>query len=320
MRNWITFLMTLLAGSASYVNAGPCCTDLTFEAGYRRDDLSFSVQVPECDPIFKTRSRFKEIDIFQLGLRGQTNLGCNFFGRAGFSVGWILDGDYSESTNLLESAETPFSGEFCFETGTDNIIDGRFVIDFNLAIGYPFYFCDCTMYIAPVVGYAFDEQNLEIEDSDRFDFTEIASSIFAPESYGDCCTDKFVSRWYGPFIGLDFSYRPCGECWSIFAQLEYHYARHKIKRHEFTGFSDFNDFDSTSRHAHGWVFAAGADYAFCSCWTVGFDVKVQDWSATREHRFCHSEYGFFSSGSNDRYKTHADWRSFAVNLTVGRCF
>jgi len=316
--------MTLLAGSSmSYANAD--FAEVNFEAGYRRDSLSWTLQAPACDPVFKFTSKYEDIDIFQIGVNARTNLGCNFYGRASFNWGWILDGDFKDKIRVFNSffVAPGFEEDFEFTLERNDVLDGRFVVDLDIALGYPFYFCDCTMWLAPVIGYAFNEQNICVEEDQRFDFFFDGDDFLVPFFVdGECCCDKFISRWYGPFIGLDFDYRPCGECWNLFAQLEYHFARHKTKRHHFTDFEGFREFDSTSRHAHGWVFKAGANYDLCNCWTLGFSVKVQDWSATRRHRQCQDNFSFTDifDTSSDRVKAHASWHSFAVNLTVGHCF
>lgn len=324
MRKWITFLMTFLVGSVSHANALVNGSQLNFEAGYRRDSIGWSAQVPACDPIFKSSSRFKDIDIFQLGLHGRTNLGCNVYLRGAFSWGWILDGDLDEKFELFTSPLASVSevdiDAVTATTRSDNVLDGRFVLDFSVALGYPFYFCDCTMAVAPVIGYSFDEQNLRIDSGENFDLTHV-DGVLVPFQGSGCCDDKFISRWYGPFIGVDFVYRPCGDCWSLYAELEYHFARHKAKRHAGHGGEFFDAFDSTARHAHGWVFGAGADYDFNGCWTVGLSVKVQDWGATRRHRECDDGSDFSEIFScNPRVKSHVDWHSFAINLTLGREF
>lgn len=324
MRKWITtFLMTLLIGSSSYATATVTGTEVDFLAGYRRDSLGWSFDIPACDPLFRTSTKFKDIDIFQLGVHARTNLGCNFYLRGAFSGGWILDGDFSENSDVFLSLDDfgrcfDEVDAFGFGFSSENVVDGKFVIDFNAAIGYPFYFCDCSMYLAPVLGWSFDEQNICIEDRERFVLEEF-EDFFVPKDGENCCNDKFISRWYGPFIGLDFVYRPCNECWGLYAELEYHWARNKTKRHDFVGFSGWDHFNSTSDNAHGWVFNAGVDYAFCYCWTFGVNVKVQDWSSTRRHRECGSEFSDFFCSDN-RIKTHASWHSFAVNLTLGRAF
>lgn len=335
MRKWITFLMTFLVGSVSYVNANTGSSQVNFEAGYRRDNLSWSLEAPSCDPLFKLSSKFKDIDIFQIGVRARTHVGCNFYARASANWGWVLDGDFEESIKIFADnfrdtcdcdnfATNGFDGFDCddgiaveFTRDSENIIDDKFVADVDIALGYPFYFCDCSLYVAPVIGYSFHEQNICIEDVEELDFFA-TDGFFLPGEGDECCCQKQVFRWYGPFIGVDFGYQPYGECWNIWASLEYHIGRFNFKRHHHNhGFSGIDGFDSTSRHAHGWVFAAGADYDFGNCWTIGFSVKFQDWSATRHHHDCEfddSELGFHS---DDEVRTHANWHSFAINVAVG---
>lgn len=318
MRKWITFLMTFLVGSVSYVNANTGSAQVNFEAGYRRDDLSWSVEVPSCDPLFKISSKFEDIDIFQIGLRARANVGCNFYARAYASWGWVLDGDFEQSFKIFaDGFDAVDTVEF--RTDSENIIDDKFVADFDIALGYPFYFCECTMYLAPVIGYGFHEQNICIDSAEAV-FLGEEDSFLIPFTGSECCCQKQIFRWYGPFIGVDFGYQPCGECWNLWASLEYHVGRFKFKRHDF-GSAPFSDFGSTSRHAHGWVFAAGADYDFGNCWTLGFSVKFQDWSATRHHRECFSD-GFDSTffGSDDEVKSHASWHSFALSFALGYDF
>lgn len=318
MRKWTTFLMTFLVGSVSYVNANYGSAQVNFDAGYRRDELSWSLEVPGCDPLFKLSSKFKDIDIFQIGVRARTNLGCNFYARASADWGWVLDGDFEESVKFF-AGDLGFPTDVEFRTDSENIIDDKFVADLDIAIGYPFYFCDCTMYVAPVIGYGFHEQNISIDDQEDFSFFTEGSFLFADSGSG-CCRQKQIFRWYAPFVGLDFGYQPCGECWNLWASLEYHVGRFKFKRHHHNfGFSGLNDLDTTSRHAHGWVFAAGADYELCNCWSIGFLVKFTDWSATRHHRDgCRFDEfsSFFGSSGDDEARAHADWKSafFAVSV------
>lgn len=331
MRTWITFLMTLLVGSSiSYANAD--AGQVSFEAGYRRDNLSWNHSFPSSDPIVSTSSKFKDLDIFQIGLKGRTTVGCNLYLRANAYWGWILDGDFKQSATIYGSNgyDNSFGGAnfnrgFEFSSDSQGAIDDKYVYGVGAAIGYPFYFCDCTTVLAPVIGYAVDEQNVQLE-SGGFDFSG-CDGVFVPVKGSGCCTEKFITRWYGPFVGLDFSYRPCNECWSLYAELEYHWGNFRGKRHNTHSFDFFDQGNHSSHNATGWVFAAGADYDLCNCWTVGFSVKFQDWSASRHrrHSFDNNDYQdyFFSDNSgccNSRARDGHKWHSYAINLTLGHSF
>jgi hypothetical protein len=306
MRKLITFLMTLLVGSSvSYANAD--FGQLTFEAGYRHDEISSKLKASSHKN--KLHRKFDNLDIFQIGLTGRTMLGCNFYGRASANWGWIIDGDYKRTFSSSQIPAIPgFSdvSDFVVSDRNRNLIDDNsFVYDANIAVGYPFFFSDCTLALSPTIGYAVNVQRLTVADAG------IASDAVA------CCKNRFHYRWYGPFVGVDFTYRPAGECWNLHAGAEYHIARLRSKFDQ--GATD-GFLESTSRRAHGWAFEVGADYDFSSDWTAGLSLKVQDWRASKRH----SHYGYDSSSdsssSSDRAKAHNKWNSYAINLTLGKQF
>ena len=43
-------------------------------------------------------TKFKDLDIFQIGVQGRTTLGCNFYVRGNAYWGWILDGNFERNT------------------------------------------------------------------------------------------------------------------------------------------------------------------------------------------------------------------------------
>lgn len=328
MRKWITLLMTcLVAGSVSYANANVGQVD--FEAGYRRDNISWKLRAPSDDPVVSTSHRFKDLDIFQIGLNGRTTIGCNFYLRANAYWGWILDGEFERHV------ETSFSDygcgcddfEFGFNSHAKTTIDDQYVYGVGAAIGYPFYFCDCSAIIAPVIGYAFDQQNIKVENvqfNGDFRNESCYSDYYSSCSEESCCDQSFHNKWYGPFVGVDFNYQPCNACWNVYADIEYHWGNFTGHRSGLDGFNSFDRHDRKSNEATAWVFALGGDYALCDCWTIGFSLKFQDWAANRHHRQNDSaDDDFFGYGErccNDRVKTNHKWHSYAINLTVGHDF
>ncbi len=333
MRKWMTFLMALMVGASSYTFAHG---SIGLELGYRQDTVDLK-HVYGDD--LEIRQHFHDLDIFQIGLKGKGNLGCNFYGRAEGTWGWVLDGDYNEkvaqfgSNSFNDGYGSYFGGSFQKTTDFEDVIDDKYVFDANVAVGYPFYFCDCTMSLAPTVGYAFDEQNLEVCRGD-LDFVSGDEYGYGGDGFlafegSGCCEQKFINKWYGPFVGVDFEYRPCNECWNVFAELEFHWVHFKGKRHEaihgIGGNNDFGQYRAT-HHGHGIVFNVGAEYDFCNCWTASLAVKFSDFRAHKNHGGSGSFFGSsddysssessFSGSGRGNYK----WRSYAVNLLVGRGF
>jgi len=324
MRKWITLLMTLLVGCVSYANAntGQVC----FEAGYRRDTIDWRTRFPSDDPFLKSSRRFKDLDIFQIGVHGRSTLSNNFYVRGCAYWGWILDGDFKRSSEV-DFDVSDFSDDNLRFGVTDHnrsTIDDQYVFGINGAIGYPFYFCDCTMILAPVIGYGFDEQNVRVDDSGfNFDFADSYNDDFNGEG---CCRRTFISRWYGPFVGVDFDWRPWNSCFNLWAEVEFHWGNFRGKTSHHFNDDGFFGFDNRNRHsneAKAWVFAGGIDYDLCNCWTVGLSFKVQDWSANRHHRFCDRELDLsydFGQMCDHRFRDNNKWRSYAINLTFGRDF
>lgn len=315
MRKWITLLMTLLVGCGSYANANQ--GQVFFEAGYRRDTIDWRQRFPSNDPLVTSGLKFKDLDIFQIGIHGRTTLGCNFYARGSAYWGWILDGNFKRNFNTyLPTYSESSDDNFRVALGDNNrsTIDDKYVFGVNGAIGYPFYFCDCSMLLAPVIGYAFDEQNIRVDD-EGLSF----GSYFFESSDRGCCNHAFISRWYGPFVGLDFEWRPYNTCFDLWAELEWHWGSFRGKR---SHLDDFNRFDRGNRSSHkatAWTFAAGFDYDLSNCWTVGLSVKFQNWAANRHHRFCDGGADE-TARCDDRERTNHKWRSYAINLTLGRDF
>lgn len=324
MRNWITFLMTLLvASSGSYASAD--LGTFNFEAGYRHDDITWKNKLTS-SPDISTKTRFKDLDIFQIGVNGRSTIGSNFYVRGSAHWGWIIDGDIKESINIHASTND-FSNEATFSSRDHNIVDGRWVFDIDAAIGYPFYFCDYTTVLAPVVGYAFDEQNIRFDENGRSD---IFDDSYASTS---CCytCNKFVNRWYGPFVGVDLTYNAMNQ-WNLYASLEYHWAQLSARRN--AGGSDLglSDFHGRTRHAHGWVFDIGAAYDMCNQTTFGIDFSVKEFRAHRHHhnRFAsafdfgsdssYDDYSSSSSNDNGRGRLRHEWCSYSISFSLGREF
>lgn len=335
MRKWINFLMAALVGSSvSYLQAD--AGQATFEVGYRRDNVSWRQKDDSSFPGFESSTRFENVDIIQLGLRGRTNIGCNVYVRGAATWGWVLEGDFEQTYATTAGAGGSFEGSSSSSTTTvedsdsssgvfnalrrvakqKDIVDDQYVYGIDFAFGYPFYFCDCSLAVAPTIGYAFDEQNFRVQNSGfKLDSgstgEEVAGLVIREGS--DCSWHKFVSRWYGPYVGFDLGYKPATDCWSIGAEIAWRFRNQfKAKRHDDA--TDGRDFHAS--HAHGWLFRLAADYELCNCWLVGASFAYQDLSVTKHNHHSGSES---SLSLGDGIHTNK-WRSFNLNLAIGHKF
>lgn len=329
MRKWLTLCMAFVS-CASYSSATNAQVQIL--GGYRQDSVNFKIQTPRIDPEVATSSRFENVDIFQIGLRGRSTIGCNFYGRVSADIGWVLDGDHTERTslNVFESSSSSsdisssscccsdeyISGSVIETLRNRNIVDGRLVFDADIAFGYPCYFCECQAYLAPVVGYSYNQQYFTDDNNKKFTFD---SSRIVYEH--DCCTNKLMSHWYGPFVGLDFNYQPCGGCWNAYAAFEYHWANNKTKREVSSSFDSLDNFNHHFSSGHGWLVNIGLAYDWNECWGIGLDFVYRDYSASRHSHFDNSDVEeFFGSSLDGSFKASTKWRSATVNIALTRSF
>jgi hypothetical protein len=327
MRKLITLLMTLCT-TYSFASEN----FLMFEAGYRHDSLDWSVQTPKHDPQIKVGTDFKDVNILQVGVKGRANIGCNVYARGSFDWGYVLDGTAKNKTRIFATPDQSRDNQAVDASlllSSCSELNDRFVLDADLAIGYPFYFCDCQASIAPVVGYSFNEQYFEADANSRVILDSCGFDEFLTDAplYSN---NKFISKWYGAFIGLDFKYDP-GTCWDTYASLEYHWANNKTKHHNVTGLG-IGDCWNRHYNGRGYLFNMGFSYDLDHCWSVGLDFTYRDFTAHRHGSFGHDAASEFlalvnsssddSSSSSDSfsddYKSSNKWRSYFIGLTISK--
>lgn len=322
MRNWLALLSTLCVGTTLSLSAMDSRTWVAVEADYRHDQLNWEFKAPSPDPLIESNIHFRDIHIFQIGVAARTVMDCNVMLRAEASYGWVLDGDVSETLRVFGTEVDEI--ETCTEAKSCNILDGRYVADLSIGIGYPFYFCDCTVSFTPVIGYAYSSQYYAEDRNNELEFDPLDPGATIVEDEDVSLRNKYVSRWYGPFIGIDLGYSP-DACLSLYAEFEYHFAHWKGKRDSDVNFELFDCFDRASHHAHGAVVAVGLNYMFCDCWFIGLNAEYQDWSAHKSVALGNEmiEEGFMADDPENHglhFRTNVDWRSIAFGFNVGKCF
>lgn len=325
MRNWLTLLAAIFASSAISINAMEPTSYLEFDAAYRHDSASWKFIIPSPDPLLENRLHFKDINIFQIGLQGKTEFDCNccnLFVRAEADYGWILDGDVEESFVVFGAENTPPSPTDQ-RLEVQDILDGKYVADLSIGIGFPCYFCDCSFSLAPVIGYSYHTQHYKVDIHDRTFFQTTSAGTFITQEE-DCCTNTFVNSWYGPFFGIDISYTP-GDCLSLYGQFEYHLNHFTGKRSSNINVDPIDDYHNSTKKAHGAIVRLGLNYMFCDCWYAGLNATYMDFRSHKSHHVGNelAEAGFFPNIDNccdkhirDQVKLH----SLAVGVAVGHTF
>ncbi len=138
----------------------PLETDFTLSAGYRKDDLDWSIagDINGNNPNVLSELTWDDVESYQLQFQGSV-VWPNIIAFRGYgNYGLIFDGDNQDSDYLGDNRTLEFSR-------SNNHTDDDYVLDASLAIGYPFRFGQAEIgTITPLLGYANHEQEMNTTD------------------------------------------------------------------------------------------------------------------------------------------------------------
>lgn len=297
MRKFFVTLMTsLLSCSAAFAFLPEAVeSSLEIGVGYRwdsfkwttsADPLSGSSSLSSTDPAIvgsspvgvRSELKWKNLRIWQIEGRGKYVTCDNIYLRGYADYGWITHGRNTD-VDFITDDEFSGSGSGDFVTGGGSEIASSHnrsrkghVYDVSFGLGYQFKMCDDSFALAPLVGYSWHGQHLNINHG-RQSFPYSGS---IPHLHS-----RYKARWDGPWIGFDLDYKFCFCCseWDVFASYEYHWAYY----HASADWNLRSDLPSGFRHrakrADGQIASVGAQWGFCDCWTVGILGQFQWWEA-----------------------------------------
>jgi hypothetical protein len=272
----------------------------SLNAGYRQDDLEWSFALPGIN----TRSEltWRDIESFQLEFGLQRRFFHNFRLKGTFAYAVIFDGqnqdsDYDGNDRTLEFSRS------------NNTTDAGDLWDISLGLAYDIRLFSNRLLLSPLLGYAFNDQNLQISDGVQ---------TLPPLGPFEGLDSSYDATWYGPWVGMELQYNSYGSStpspgYEAFFGFEYHLADFEAKA-DWNLRPDLAHPKSFEQDADGsgWVLTGAVNYLFNSRWGVNLTGKYQHWETDAgTHRF------FFSDGSS--YATRLNeviWKSFAVTLGV----
>lgn len=373
---FLTVMASLLSCSAAYA-FWPEATDSSLEigVGYRQDSLKWrtghSGSGSNCGSCyndyqgdygsqggyerhrhFRSELKWRDLQICEIEARGYYVTCDNLYLRAHGDYGWITSGKNHDKdfVGFGGGSEREFSR-------SSSRVKGH-VYDLNVAIGYQFKLCDCSLSIAPLVGYSwngqhFHDHHLKHHCSSEYtcndpsyyytcEFTEARSrccdesySYYTPcqESYSGCndsCDysyggnhSRYNTRWIGPFIGFDFDYRFWCD-WSLFGDYEFHWAEYHARGRWDLRQDLCKGFRHHSKNAYGQVIDIGLRWDFCDCWNVAIKGEFQWWYANHGHDRALIAQGSLCDAKTKCYLTiplrHVRWNSGAVLVDLGLVF
>jgi len=277
--------------------------EMIFSAGYRRDDLDWSIAGDSSgnNPNILSELTWDDLESYQVQFQGRL-VWPNIVALHGSAdYGWIFDGDNQDSDYLGDNRTYEFSR-------SNNSTDGDNVWDVSLAVGYPFRTGKNIIgTITPLVGYSHHEQNLKITDGYQ--------TIPALGSFPGL-DSSYDTKWKGPWIGIDMQFRAAeiksfAQRFETFFSYEYHWADYEAE-------ADWNLRDDL-RHpksfehdadGNGWIIRTGFNFALQRHIALNFSYDYQSWSTDDG-----TDKVFFSDGTTAKTQLNeVTWTSYALGL------
>lgn len=302
----LTFASALLLTSFSSVLSASFLENLGIQGGiqaglgYRQDSIVWKIHdLEKINPTASSDLHFKDIEIILLGAKYRGLIGCSLYTRASFDYGWVFDGSVREELTIDHRHDSRhFSHNGVLTEGRFNRAvlrskqkNDSYVWDLDLGIGIPFDWC--SIKIAPMVGFAYDRQQIKTHNKERIHANQ---NHRFPEIY---CGDEvkhltknshsFKASWWGPWVGFDFCYD--ADCWKLFGEFELKFGRVERSRHSGVGVPYFDCYSRT-KDFWGTTTRLGANYVLCQNWYLEATISYTHLNSN-EHR----DKIYFSSGS-----------------------
>lgn len=322
MRKYILTLMASLLSCSAASAFWPEATDSNLEigVGYRNDTIKWKTEakIPVGGSVEGSGSgnklklssdlHWKDLSIWFIEGRGKYVTCDNIYLRGSIDYGWITSGKVTDTDKVdFDNGFEGNSSSSGFDFARSKANTKGNVYDGKIAIGYQFKWCDDSLSIAPLVGYAWQGQHLRMHnlrqeglletgvaseslrsfssssDYSSSDYSSYDYSSSSSSSSGSGFKSKYHARWNGPFIGFDLDYRFCCD-WTFFVDYEYHWveyhgkARWNLREDLVSG-----KFTQHARNGSGNVFDFGVKWDFCECWTLGLRGEFQWFYASKGH-------------------------------------
>lgn len=270
--------------------------------GYRYDKLSNLIDVydPEDTLVATDELKLENMRFYQLGIREKWTF-CDFVLHVEGDYAWLDKGKYKEIVTNIQPSATG--------VGEAHIHKGK-AKDLIVGLGYGFSLYNCFN-ISGLAGWSY--HMLEIKTK---------HGTFDGEPDPVLNGLRYNNRWQGPWLGVDLGFN----AWIInfHAGYEYHWADwHATWRLDGPDVPKvaFSDRRKAS-NAHGQVLYFDGNVNFCSVWSIGVGIKLQEWKATHGHE--KPLHGSFADVGLPETEVdivkHAKWSSYAITCDLGYLF
>jgi hypothetical protein len=306
MKSWslltvlvLTLVLTTTAQAAQFE------TDLEVSAGYRIDDFDWTIagDLAGNNPNVLSELTWRDLRIFQTEGAVRTVMNDAFCLRASFAYGRIYDGGVQDSDFAGNNRTREFSR-------SNNSAKGGDTLDALAGLGYQFKI-GRFRYI-PLAGYSYHRQNLTLRDG--FQTLSVPAQGVIPPPVGPIAGlhSTYDATWQGPWLGFDLFFQAC-ERLTLLGTFEYHWADYEAKanlnlRNDLAHPKSFEQ----EADGAGYVLKVGAAYALKGPWSLGLDVKYEEWSTDPGTDRAYDAHG----SSMDTRLNEVNWNSFAAMLSL----
>lgn len=297
-----SLLVTFLCISATAFGI-PWDGDIYLTGGYRSDCLETALTILDLneETLFTDTIKGKNIDVYQIGVKGKASI-CNQY----FVRGYAIFGTIADDGKYHEKEADPQGNSAEIEA---KITDG-YTADYSIGAGYLFPLARCLS-IGPSIGYAYVRESITMDDAE-----------FEGEELSILNDLVYKMRWQGPWLGADAVYTI--GCFDLHLGYEYHWCDWRAEwlldgpDIPQEAFSD----ERKSSDAYGNVFFVDANYRFCRCWNIGLEFKYQYWkvdSGRVEPKNSTYEQLGFDNISKTKVN-RADLVTYGIQVSIGRHF
>jgi len=275
--------------------------------GYRWDDLDWNIAGFGGSPNIRSELTFDEMESLVLSGNFRWRSESNLYFRGGVDIGTRLDGEVQDSDYDGNNRMFEFSRSY-------SEADGGSVLDASMGVGYlfevPLQQQDMVFRVAPLLGYSYHRQDIEITDGWQVAYEPYYGVVFDPLLGLD---SRYDAKWTGPWIGLDFELE-LNQRHSIQASLEYHWADYDADAN-WNLRSDLAHPVSFEHDSDGDGFVASLTYTnnFAPQWFWTLGANYSKFKADPGKNLMYFSNGYWLSTRLNE----AEWESYAVTVGLG---
>lgn len=270
--------------------------------GYRQDSIIWKIHdLERVNPTASSNVHFKDLEIILLEAKFRGLIGSTFYTRASLDYGWVIDGTVREELTVNHRHECAHfdhngvltEGRFNRAVLHNKQKHNSYVWDIDIGFGIPFEWCCEGFKIAPMIGFAYDSQQIKTHNKERI--LANRSTHFPQILSGESIKHKtksshtFRAAWWGPWIGFDFCYAI--DCWNLFGEFELQFGRVERKRSSKVGVPYFDNYSRT-KDFWGTTTRLGANYTLSENWYLEATLSYTHLASN-----VHRDSIYFSSGT-----------------------